>query len=720
MPKPRSNRSDVRKERKRKRQELQAHDPAQEPPHREKKQRTDSAEDGPAPESCYGKAPNKRPEVQYFGTLDEQVQEAFHDIDRLLRLESGNEDELEDHVKTAWAFAAGKEIKLACSQSCSRCLERLILLSSQCQKKRLLQTFAGHYMSLIQHRFASHICEALFIQCVPALIDEVKVGYDASAVQDGEREPSVEELFLATLDELEGYLDFLLTDKFGSHPLRVMLMILSGRPLFDKRSNNVVCSKSKEDITMTMRGVQGWMRKTRPVPESFGRAVQKIIADSTAVVNLTTLKVIAKHPVGNPMLQLLLDLDTSQAREPKPDGGTEPILLPRMLPDAPASLSDPNSPATDFIMSLIFDRIGSRLLEKLISLCPGKIFKPLFASVLKPRLRAFAKNETSAYSVIKALERVNKVDLADSVRAIDPLIPTLLERHQYSVITTLFERCQARNCREQAERIMSSFNQCLGWGHENWIPKLFRLDENQGISIDPLAKSRKSVCFHAAALAKAMLSIEKKPRRAIQSCLLKMSAKNLVQMANDSRPTASVLVKALEVSPVSGLPFHRPFVSKIVLHIMELVMSPIGHAVINAVAMIPTSFGVPFHFKQNIMAILAEHDDQLRAIPCGKHVRYTWNMVLYLRSVDAWARMMKSKGRDMAWQTQEELNTAEDSNAQRENIPKEKWKGLSASHFMKLRDAGIKLEDGQAEKLRSIDVARMIAAVKAKEEKGKH
>ena len=41
----------------------------------------------------------------------------------------------------------------------------------------------------------------------------------------------MEQLFLLMLDELEGYMSFLLTDRFASHTMRVALVVLSGRPM---------------------------------------------------------------------------------------------------------------------------------------------------------------------------------------------------------------------------------------------------------------------------------------------------------------------------------------------------------------------------------------------------------------------------------------------------------------------------------------------------------
>jgi nucleolar protein 9 len=51
-------------------------------------------------------------------------------------------------IQNLYKEAAGKELKIAHSQGCSRLLERLILLSTPAQLKALFQSFSGKYASL--------------------------------------------------------------------------------------------------------------------------------------------------------------------------------------------------------------------------------------------------------------------------------------------------------------------------------------------------------------------------------------------------------------------------------------------------------------------------------------------------------------------------------------------------------------------------------------------
>jgi len=92
-------------------------------------------DDAPAPEGA---------ESVFYGLLDEEEQEYFKKADDLLEVNQFNDPE-ERYLFLANLYkeADGKELKLACSQSCSRLMERLILLSAPDQLKRLFQKFNG-------------------------------------------------------------------------------------------------------------------------------------------------------------------------------------------------------------------------------------------------------------------------------------------------------------------------------------------------------------------------------------------------------------------------------------------------------------------------------------------------------------------------------------------------------------------------------------------------
>ena len=98
-------------------------------------------------EAIHGENPTTydRPSsLPFYGLLDEGEQEYFKRADSLLELNQfDNEDDRSLFLANVYKEANGKELKIASSQSCSRLMERLILLSTSDQLKGLFEKFSG-------------------------------------------------------------------------------------------------------------------------------------------------------------------------------------------------------------------------------------------------------------------------------------------------------------------------------------------------------------------------------------------------------------------------------------------------------------------------------------------------------------------------------------------------------------------------------------------------
>lgn len=111
-----------------------------------KRQRTDEGDEDPEIKldvEEYEARP-KPGEMPFYGMLDEEEQEYFKRADTILELNQfPNSEERDLFLANVYAEANGKELKIANSQSCSRLMERLILMSSSSQLKALFQKFSG-------------------------------------------------------------------------------------------------------------------------------------------------------------------------------------------------------------------------------------------------------------------------------------------------------------------------------------------------------------------------------------------------------------------------------------------------------------------------------------------------------------------------------------------------------------------------------------------------
>lgn len=627
-------------------------------------------------------------EREFFGMLSDQEQEYFRHADEMLELNDfPSPEDRELFLQSVYREARGKELKLASSQSCSRLMERLILLAGVKQKKRLFGAFAGHFMTLVTHRFAGHCCEKLFVVSAPVVTEELS-GISAEGekedmeMKDGEGEEgeeeedevtesmkmSMEELFLLTLDELEEHLSFLLSDRYGSHALRVLLVALSGRPLDQAGTKSLLQGKNKEYITVegASANASELSSQTRTVPSSFTIAIQKIIADSTAQLDGTALRVLAKHPTGNPTLQLLLDLELSysakakkgkkeQEEEKAAEGETAQVtLLERLVPDAPAAFSDEKSPACEFVNSMLYDPIGSRLLETLIAHCPGKIFKGLHANIFGSRIQSLLRNDIASYPAIKVLNRLSKEDLADAVQKCLPEITSFVEKGRLNVIKTLFERCSVRNATAELSSLLQALTTACGGNWKHLVPKLCLLNDEPEPEPEaeqkkfqaPDAKNKSALLSHGSQVASTLLSIPGQPSKAIQTSLLSLSPVHLLRLATSSAATSAILAKSLS-NPPQIAHFHKLLVAALLPNIYALATSQHGSALVNAIIAVPSKAAdanaavVPFHLKENIMAQLERHEHELRATWLGRNVWRTWRGDLWSHRRHDWVRWAK-------------------------------------------------------------------------------
>lgn len=649
------------------------------------------------------------PEREFFGMLTDEEQEYFRSADEKLETNDFESDEDRGYfLQSLYTEAVGKELKLASSQSCSRLMERLILLSNTRQKKRLFEAFTEHFVSLVTHRFASHCCEKLFIQSAPVVTRELS-GMAEEEEQAGEGESDqtaakapMEELFLFTLDELEAHLSYLLSDRFGSHALRVLLMVLSGRPLDQVSTKSLLQSKRKEHIS-----VQGGRNdsdemngQARVVPESFTLATQKILEDTTSSMDSTALRVLATHPTGNPVLQLLVDLDISLNGKDKEK--KDQLLLLKLLPDAPESLSDNSTPASDFVNSMIYDSIGSRLLETIVTHAPAKIFKALNANFFSPRIHTYLRNDIACYPAIKALNRMGKDDVAESARKMVPEMPKVVAAKRYNVLKALFERCKVRHVTEEIEALLEAV--CTAHGSDdglNLIPKLCGLDDESASKDDDPAKKfqpslqtdkqKAATLSHGCQLATALLSIPGAPARTVQTSILSLSTDQLVRLATSTTPSM-IIIKTALASPAEVPNFHKAVVTKLTPQVMELAQSQIGHNVVNTIVGIPSKAAgpesqagvVPFHLKERIMGALGAGEKGLRESWTGRSVWRTWKGDQWKFRRSDWVRFVKEidpevKAEEKLWNRvaeKEREKSKKKSRAARERLRDEDENGI--------------------------------------------
>ena len=510
-------------------------------------------------------------------------------------------------------------------------------------------------MHLIQHRFASHCCETLFTQAAPIATEELTAPLKTKQeqVEIADSHVSMEELFLSTLDELEGNLGYLMTDAFASHTLRVLLVILSGRPIEDTNTKNLVRSKKAETITSagsTLTTINA-NTESRTVPRSFNDALDHMISSMVAGLDTTYLRALATHPTGNPVLQLLIELELSRSGKTK---ARDPAsLFRKLLPDDPP---EEGTESASFINGLLYDPVGSRLLETIIQHAPGKTFKSLYKSLFRERLASLARNEIASYPAIKIVERLGKEDLQHAVEQVCPLVGSLVERSRTAVIKVLIERCHVREVDTQP--ISTAIQDTYGSDLATALRKMLSLDST---TPEGVAEDRKKQIedqnvgkIHGSLLAQSMLEAPGPMREMIMEGLLAQETPILIKIAKD-RSATRVLQTSLTCRDQEQNPrFRRLIIQRLTPHAAELALDTIASHVIDAIWDASANLKHP---REQLALELAKHESLLRQSPSGKAVWRNWNMDLFKRNKAQWMHGENSIAAPNAGLTQKAAKT---------------------------------------------------------------
>lgn len=435
---------------------------------------------------------------------------------------------------------------------------------------------------------------------------------------------SMENLFINALTDLENSLGYLMTDKFASHTLRVLLLVLSGDPIPRSSKKSPLQSRKKDIIGVngTNKGSDVVLDK-RGVPDSFREALERFLDKCNSGLNTGTLRLLATHQVGSPMIQLLLQLELSHFGKSR--ARDEDSLMHKLLPDDPIT---EGTESASFINGLVYDTIGSRLLETIIEHAPGRLFKQLYHEYFKERLLNLSKNDIASYVVIKVITRLGKDDLSEVVSILAPEIPTLVDRNRIALIRTLIERCQGRdlNTSPIAIELQHAYEGPNGFD----ISRLLKLsDALTGSQESPHSSSQEKL--HGSLLAQMMLTIPGKTSALIFDSLARLGTPLSLSAAKE--PSASHAISAALIAPTASIIFRRKMIQQFYGHVGEMALDPSASRVIDAVW--AGTHGLAF-IRERVAEELAENEASLRGSKNGRAVWHNWRMDLYKKSRREW------------------------------------------------------------------------------------
>lgn len=478
--------------------------------------------------------------------------------------------------------------------------------------------------------------------------------------------PSMESLYLHTFAELEENAGYLLTDRYASHALRILLLVLSGEPIDVESTKYLLHSKRKEANVVQgaeLANVQS-LDKQRSVPDSFSDALGKLTTDSIAGLDTEKLRALATHPNGNPTLQLLLKLElTLYGKQRAKD---ESSIIRTLLPDDPITKE---SGSANFINGLVYDPVGSHLVEKIVQHAPGKMFKNLYYDFFQERLASHARNEIAGYVVCRILERLGHDDLLDAHERLVDTVSDMLRKGRTMVVRTLIERCTVRDIDTQAIAVQVNatwdgpegfeIQKLLKFGKEAPSDSKSPQDSVQSSANDAaaafFARSAEPMKAHFNILAQAMLLVPGSLSALVLDSLIGLDPGTLLDMTRDS--IVSRTVQAALTTKNASIITTRKLIQHFYGHVGEMALDSAASYVVDCIW--EGTHGLAF-IRERVAEELAENETQLRESSCGRAVWKNWKMDLYKRRRADWVKQSKVKASNDGFQSFAELDATKE------------------------------------------------------------
>ncbi|KAJ6260408.1 hypothetical protein Dda_4634 [Drechslerella dactyloides] len=626
------------------------------------------------------------PGATFFGLLDEAEGEYFRKADEMLEANQFNSDEeREAFLANVLKEAESKELKMACSQGCSRLLEKLLSLADAERVKVIFQRFHGHFNHLMSHRFASHCCEALFRAAAAVAATEY---LEPNAPADAEGSyVSAESLFLYTMTELESSIDGLLMNEFGAHALRTLFLVLAGAPLDSPTYKALMHSKKKEKISVASvekaDGSTAVKGQARPVPESFREALSKIINTITADIDRTSIRNLATDSLGSPTLQLLIELDLGRSRKHKTR--IEQSLVGKLLLDLPGEEERDVDATRSFVKMLLQDKVGSHLLERVMACVPKKTFGQLYELYFKGQMGKLAVSETASFVVVKVLEKVEGREFKGAVEELKDALPALLENHRVAVVRAVIENSGKHGV--DTDGFCDSL--FAVWGGDDGEDLLLKMLEVRTGELEKLEandtpqekEARNPGQLHASLLVQALLTVPGRCSARVKDCITLCSG-TVIRRLCKHQTASHAIQKSLTADP-ADVAYKRKFVGLLAGSIGDLAVHPIGSHIVDALWG-ATASGVKLQ-RQRVAEELVAAERSMRDSFYGRAVWRNWKLDVYKTRRHDWNGLgANSEAKKSALQIASERH-AQAAAAKKEETDKSKPKNPAKDAVAKKR-----------------------------------
>lgn len=519
-------------------------------------------------------------QAAFFGLLDRQELEYFKSAESTLAANALSAEEKVAFVENVFEEAKGKELKLVTNQVCSKLFERLVMLANDDQLVHLLKTIGGHVFVLSLQKYSSHCVETLLWKSAALVEREMRkeTNYTPS-----DEVVSAEMLMIYLVNELTPHVREMMHEKYSSHVLRLLLLLLAGLPLGDDPALRSKKSRKARQYT-DMDNVEGLDQ--RQVPSTFSEAAGELLTELTRDLDASKARNLAIDPLVSPLFQVVVRIQSARS----------------YFSFADLCLTGEGSDA--FYQHITSDTVGTHFLESCILAFPRKKLLGIFQTRFKGNLTKLACGDNGNF-IVQSLLKSKLGPKNEVVAELLPGIPQIIAENQINVARSLLTAGEPAQRSEAAKSIVES---CGG------ISALLMSNDLQ-----------RALLFQ---------ELVKQPK------YLQEAGKALTSEIITAKATDAVQSRVLEamLQPEMDIVERRRLLNVFVPMVADLATNAYGSHLVDKLW--PFCYKLKF-VRERIATELSKHEETIKTSQYGRNVWRNWSLDKFLHSRKAWYNIVK-------------------------------------------------------------------------------
>lgn len=571
--------------------------------------------------------------LPFFGILDRTELEYFKTTESTLAANVFDTNEMRSaFINGVLSEAKGKELKLVTNAICSKLVERLILHASDAQLLRIFTAFNGHFADLAKHKYSSHCLETLLVQAAALVEREMRTDpqelYPADNVEFEEIHTTMTSQVLFMFNELLPHIKDLSQNAYGSHVVRILLLVFSGSELptsgstLRSKKSNALRSKIAIDSTTNQENNNDIRKHT--VPAEFSEALDQALSALCGDLDVDSARKACIDKIMSPVMQVIISIET------KMQNGNGTVI--NLIFGQPGD-KEKNSSESGFVEYLLTDAVGVYFFESVAKDLSAKRLQRLYNLYMRDRLTKLINRDCANYIFPVLLDRLKTDDRRAIIDVVIDNMGSLIETSKFVLIRAGLAACKPGHYREKEfeTKLLEAINTS---GDKSFLANALKTTDEQIVKEANLPSWSKEtpdeMLKPRAKFVQELVKSNTQFLNAAAASLESMTPETLVSLAKHS-----ILCHVMEaiLSPkVAPIP-RKKIMNKLVGQITELAKNVYGSHQIDQLWRFAYQ---QKHLREQIALELAASENDLKSSMYGRIVWRNWHMDKYTRQRSQW------------------------------------------------------------------------------------